>query len=333
MDSVTDFLIFSFLLVLSKGDEEVGWDDKWSYHGLNGPDYWGLMHSEWTRCHNGKFQSPINLVSKRLIYDAHLGLFEFDYEDLGELGGNYTNTGRAPVFTPRPEDAATFTVRGGPLHYEYQIHDLWIHFGENENEGSDHLIEGNAFQGEIQITFWNKGLYNSYKEAEVSPRGLAAIAIFLQKGNKTSDMKSELAKLTRANVLSSIVYKGSSVGIPDLNVLKLMPDTTEYITYEGSLTSPPCYETVTWIVLNKPIHISEMELSNIRELRREEEMTTVEVGDTQQAVQTRLLESNFRGVKPRGNRAIRTNIGHVQNLDEKCYQNRIEHTYKASVLT
>lgn len=70
---------------------------------------------------------------------------------LWQLGGNYTNTGRAPVFTPRPEDAATFTVRGGPLHYEYQIHDLWIHFGENENEGSDHLIEGNAFQGEVSV--------------------------------------------------------------------------------------------------------------------------------------------------------------------------------------
>lgn len=35
-----------------------------------------------------------------------------------------------------------------------------------------------------------------------------------------------------------------------------MPRTENFVTYEGSLTYPGCYETVTWVVMNNPIYIS-----------------------------------------------------------------------------
>lgn len=34
----------------------------------------------------------------------------------------------------------------------------------------------------------------------------------------------------------------------------LMPKTEHYVTYEGSLTYPGCFETVTWIIMNSPIY-------------------------------------------------------------------------------
>lgn len=35
-----------------------------------------------------------------------------------------------------------------------------------------------------------------------------------------------------------------------------MPKTKNFITYEGSLTYPGCYETVTWVIMNNPIYIT-----------------------------------------------------------------------------
>jgi len=39
-------------------------------------------------------------------------------------------------------------------------------------------------------------------------------------------------------------------------VYVLQGDLTRYWTYRGSFTTPPCYETVTWIIFHEPISIS-----------------------------------------------------------------------------
>lgn len=46
-----------------------------------------------------------------------------------------------------------------------------------------------------------------------------------------------------------------------LNIGDLYPDTTRYITYEGSITVPPCYETSTWILINKPVYVTQMQVT------------------------------------------------------------------------
>lgn len=49
-----------------------------------------------------------------------------------------------------------------------------------------------------------------------------------------------------------------------LNIADLYPDTTRYITYEGSITIPPCYETSTWILINKPVYVTQMQVQECR---------------------------------------------------------------------
>ena len=48
----------------------------------------------------------------------------------------------------------------------------------------------------------------------------------------------------------------------NLNLMKLMPsDLTSYFRYSGSLTTPPCSQTVTWSVFYQPIHISSQQVN------------------------------------------------------------------------
>jgi len=43
---------------------------------------------------------------------------------------------------------------------------------------------------------------------------------------------------------------------PVLNVFDALPFDQGYLTYEGSLTTPPCSEVVSWYVLKAPIAVS-----------------------------------------------------------------------------
>lgn len=50
-----------------------------------------------------------------------------------------------------------------------------------------------------------------------------------------------------------------------LNIEEIYPETNSFITYDGSMTIPPCFETVTWILMNKPVYLTRMQV-NLRSL-------------------------------------------------------------------
>lgn len=60
--------------------------------------------------------------------------------------------------------------------------------------------------------------------------------------------------------MEKIRYAGSWAPVEHLSVKGLLPGTENYMTYDGSLTQPPCHETVTWVVVNKPIYITKQQV-------------------------------------------------------------------------
>lgn len=52
------------------------------------------------------------------------------------------------------------------------------------------------------------------------------------------------------------LFQGKSADFTNFDPRGLLPESLDYWTYPGSLTTPPLLECVTWIVLKEPISVS-----------------------------------------------------------------------------
>ncbi|PIO27241.1 hypothetical protein AB205_0079680, partial [Aquarana catesbeiana] len=192
------------------------------------------------------------------------------------VSGTMYNTGRHVSL--RLDKEHLVNISGGPLTYSHRLEEIRLHFGSEDGQGSEHLLNGQAFSGEVQLIHYNHELYTNVTEAAKSPNGLVVISIFI---------------------------KG-------LNIEELYPETASFITYDGSMTIPPCYETASWIIMNKPIYITRMQMHSLRLLSQNQPSQIFSS-----------MSDNYRPVQPLNNRCIRTNINFsLQGRD--CPNNRAQ---------
>ncbi|ESO88444.1 hypothetical protein LOTGIDRAFT_165569 [Lottia gigantea] len=267
-------------------------------HGRTGPEYWGLLNPDWTLCSSGRLQSPVDITPKDMVYDVNLSQIKLDSR---KVEGILLNTGYDITFRLNTTLLPYFTFTGGPLSYTYTVHEIKLHFGSVDQIGSEHTVSGRPFPAEVQVIGFNSDLYETYHKALKRPHGVAAIAMFGIIGEEQNSNFEILVQATKATP-----YKGNQIPIADFFLVGLIPSVDFYITYEGSLTHPSCAETVTWIILNKPIYITEQQLYTLRQLHQAPE------GSPQL-----LMENNFRPPLPIHRRTIRTNIT-PKNQDKKC---------------
>ncbi|GIY99525.1 carbonic anhydrase-related protein 10 [Caerostris extrusa] len=204
------------------------------------PDFWGLLNPEWSFCTKGRRQSPIDLNPGVLLYDPLLKDIQVDKN---RVSGTIMNTGHSIIFRSENLDLeSVVNITEGPLSYKYRFEEIHLHYGRTDDKGSEHTLSGYAFPAELQILGYNSDLYNNISEALAMRRseGVVAIAVLLQMGQEAR--------------------------LQHLSVYDLLPDTHFFMTYDGSLTMPGCQETVTWIVMNRPIFITKQQLYILRKL-------------------------------------------------------------------
>ncbi|XP_055713237.1 carbonic anhydrase-related protein 10 [Phlebotomus papatasi] len=297
---VFNFLLaaITYQLIVYQGDTVLGvsWESWWTHDGISGPAFWGLINPEWSLCNKGRRQSPVNLEPQRLLFDPNLRPLHIDKH---RISGTIANTGHSVIFTVNNETATAYegpqipvNFSGGPLSYLYRFNEIHIHYGLHDQFGSEHSVEGYTFPAEIQIFGYNSQLYSNISEALNRAQGVVGIAILLQLGDLSN---AELRMLT--DQLEKIRFGGDEAPVRRLSVRGLLPETDHYMTYEGSTTSPACHETVTWIVLNKPIYITKQQLHALRRL--------MQGGPDHPKAP---LGNNFRPPQPLLHRPVRTNI-------------------------
>ena len=62
-------------------------------------------------------------------------------------------------------------------------------------------------------------------------------------------------------LFSALLSADDAYLLTGLNIEEIYPETSSFITYDGSMTIPPCFETATWILMNKPVYLTRMQVS------------------------------------------------------------------------
>ena len=198
----------------------------WSYHGDNGPQRWGSLRVAYAACRDGKNQSPVDLVG---AVPSSLDALRLSYRP---VHASVTNNG----YTVKLElaDAGKLTV----ADKSYKLLQLHYHCpGEHRVEGKSYLLE---------IHFVH----------EATDGSLAVIGLLFEAG-ESSPALQQIAKHLPEE-------PGDHSAIESFNPIDLFPNELDYRHYSGSLTTPPCSESVSWLVLMQTQGIGAKELAAFR---------------------------------------------------------------------
>uniref|UniRef100_A0A8B9MFG4 Carbonic anhydrase-related protein 10 n=1 Tax=Accipiter nisus TaxID=211598 RepID=A0A8B9MFG4_9AVES len=196
------------------------------------------------------------------------------------------------------------TVSCDPKQLKYHCSVLDIYIRREKDELCLHNLKI-----PVQLIHYNHELYTNVTEAAKSPNGLVVVSIFMKVSESSNPF---LNRMLNRDTITRITYKNDAYLLQGLNIEELYPETSSFITYDGSMTIPPCYETASWIIMNKPVYITRMQMHSLRLLSQN------------QPSQIFLsMSDNFRPVQPLNNRCIRTNINFsLQGKD--CPNNRAQ---------
>ena len=201
-----------------KGQVEKG---QWTYSGKTGPQKWGELEKDFAECKLGQAQSPIDIPDA----NARKGDFPTLLMQYKPTAARVIDNGHTIQVNVDPGNA--FTV--GDKRYEL----LQFHF----HKPSEEKINGKAYDMVAHLV---------HKGADGK---LAVIAVLLNQGKDNPALKPVFASLPKD--------KEKEMPLKDpINLVALLPDDTGYYSFPGSLTTPPCSESVTWFVLKKPSTIS-----------------------------------------------------------------------------
>uniref|UniRef100_A0A7M4DXK9 carbonic anhydrase n=1 Tax=Crocodylus porosus TaxID=8502 RepID=A0A7M4DXK9_CROPO len=146
-------------------------------------------------------------------------------------------------------------LRGGPVQGAYRLRQLHFHWGSSDDHGSEHIIDGLPFGPQLHMVHWNPK-HGNFAGALKQRDGVAVVGIFLQDW----DLHWLLKRL-----LSSL-FKGKEAPFHHFDPSILFPKSRDYWTYEGSFTTPPCEECITWILLREPVVVSPDQMAKLRSL-------------------------------------------------------------------
>lgn len=214
-------------------------------------------------CKTGCQQSPINILSSAAC-DIDLPPLRFINHWAADICLTMAIAGDTVLIKPPKE--CQMSLDGGPLSGSYILDQLHFHWGETDNNGTEHCIDGLKSSMEAHLVYYNC-FYGCISSAIGQPDGIAIVAVILE--SKPTFHNCNLDPVV--SNLCKLKCPGASATLKK-NVLKMFKDSMEsqeYYTYEGSLTTPPCCEQVLWLVFKNYVCVHCSQVAAFRNLVNE----------------------------------------------------------------
>jgi carbonic anhydrase len=200
---------------------------QWTYAGKQGPERWAELDPRWSACGAGKSQSPVDIAPARLLKADWVSEMRFAYKGSKKL--EIVNNGHTIQVNPE---------RGNWLGFDkvwYELKHLRFH------SPSEHTLTGVNTAMEMHLVH------------AADANRFAVISVMLQLGADNPFIDRFWGALpAEAN--------GKAQWSGELNILDALPNDRSFYTYQGSLTTPPCSETVSWLIMTTPLTVSKAQV-------------------------------------------------------------------------
>lgn len=232
---------------------------EFSYNGDKGPNYWVELNSDWGACAGvgmDAAQSPINITRTKV--DRRLKRLQlFTYPTTIDIFNN------GHTIEQRYEGTGSSIYFNG---LDYELQQFHFHTLSEHTVGSQHSVM------ELHAVFSTADGAN------------LVISQLFSLGRNKNQFIQKLIDAGLPEKDGDETMTGQSI-----NVGNVLTNTRSYYVYSGSLTTPPCSEGVTWLVLKKPAKITTSQFESFREI----------------------LGNNFRPLQDKNDRVVRaTNDRH-----------------------
>jgi carbonic anhydrase len=201
----------------------------WSYEGRTGPDKWGTLADANKVCAAGSQQSPLDITSS---VKATLPRLAIAWRK------------RADTIVNNGHTIQINFNDGGALKVGNDTYKLvQFHF----HRPSEHLINGK--RSPMEVHFVHATATGSY--------GVIGVMMTAGKSN------AAFSKIVASMPTKEGPPVKADAGI-DPNLF--LPARRGYYSYAGSLTTPPCAETVAWMLLADPIEVAAADIAGFAKL-------------------------------------------------------------------